>query len=114
MGKAISLDNDTCWNSWFNEVDVMLEKCKELRDWQDINYREIKKDFLSHKDFQELEDIYEFLHLFFSTIKGTESEVSILDKMLSSMDFLIEHYKQIKLKHKDNPKMMSRIIASWY
>jgi len=114
VGKAIPLDNDTHWNSWFNEVDVVLEKCKELRDWQDINYREIKKDFLSHEDFQELEDIHEFLHPFFSTTKGTESEASTLDEMLSSMDFLIEHYKQMKLKYKDNSKMMSRIIASWY
>ena len=49
-----------------------------------------------------------------SATKGTEGEESSLDDMLMSMDFLIEHFKLQKEKHKNNPQMTTRILASWF
>lgn len=48
----IPLDNDTRWNSWDNEVEVALAVRGPFRDWMDKNYELIKKDYLSHVDWQ--------------------------------------------------------------
>lgn len=52
VGRVIPLDNDTRWNSWDNEVEVALAVRGPFRDWMDKNYELIKKDYLSHVDWQ--------------------------------------------------------------
>jgi len=41
IGRAIPLDNDTRWNSWFKEVEVALLNRRKLRDWIDQHYDEL-------------------------------------------------------------------------
>jgi hypothetical protein len=114
VGRAIPLDNETRWNSWAIEVAVALSKRKEINSWQEDHHGELGEDRLEFKDWQELQQVDEFLQPFLSATKGTEGEESSLDDMLMSMDFLIEHFKLQKEKHKNNPQMTTRILASWF
>lgn len=114
VGRAIPLDNETRWNSWAIEVAVALSKRKEINSWQEDHHSELGEDRLEFKDWQELQQVDEFLQPFLSATKGTEGEESSLDDMLMSMDFLIEHFKLQKEKHKNNPQMTTRILASWF
>jgi hypothetical protein len=114
VGKAIPLDNDTRWNSWFDEIDVALEKRKEIMSWTDDHYHVLSKDALSFEDWEELEQIHSFLSLFQQITKATEGDSSTLDEMLSSMDFLVIQYKEAQLRYKGNPRMTARILASWF
>ncbi|OWT42311.1 transposase [Pochonia chlamydosporia 170] len=109
-----TLDNETRWNSWAIEVAVALSKRKEINSWQEDHHSELGEDRLEFKDWQELQLVDEFLQPFLSATKGTEGEESSLDDMLMSMDFLIEHFKLQKEKHKNNPQMTTRILASWF
>jgi hypothetical protein len=112
IGRAIPLDNDTRWNSWYTMIGTALEK-KELMSWIGDNYEHFPNDALSHANWQELKDIHEFLHPFFRVSKRQGRE-STLDEVLSHMDFLIHHYQQAKQKHRRNAHFSARLLASWY
>ena len=113
IGRAIPLDNDTRWNSWYVMIDTALDKKKELMGWIADNYQLFPNDALSHANWQELKDIHEFLHPFFRVSKCQGRE-STLDEVLSHMDYLIHHYHQAKQKYRRNPHFTSRLLASWY
>lgn len=114
VGRAIPLDNETRWNSWAVQVAVALSKRKEINNWQEDHHNELGEDRLEFTDWQELQQIDQFLQPFQSATKGTEGEKNSLDDMLMSMDFLVEHFKQQKEEHKNNSRMTSRILASWF
>lgn len=113
IGRAIPLDNDTRWNSWYVMIDTALDKKKELMGWIADNYQLFPNDALSHANWQELKDIHEFLHPFFRVSKCQGRE-STLDEVLSHVDYLIHHYHQAKQKYQRNPHFTSRLLASWY
>jgi len=112
IGRAIPLDNDTRWNSWYTMIGTALDKKKELMCWIDDNYQHFPDDALSHADWQELKDIHEFLHPFFRVSKRQGRE-STLDEVLSHMDFLIHHYRQAKEKYRRNAHFTSRLLCSF-
>ena len=113
IGRAIPLDNDTRWNSWFKEVEVALLNRRKLRDWIDQHYDDLGDDVLSREDWQELEDISEFLQPFVHCTLDTQGFTATLDRTFESMEFVIKHFADMKLKHRNNPRMVTRILASW-
>lgn len=114
VGRAIPLDNDTRWNSWFDEIDVALKYRKELVGWINDNYQSISKDALSFEHWEELAEVHSFLAVFKEITKSTEGESNTLDQMLSSMDFLVTHFRAAQQKYEANPRMTTRILASWF
>lgn len=114
IGRAIPLDNDTRWNSWFKEVEVALLKRRELREWIDENWDELGDDTLSREDWQELEEIKEFLQPFVDCTLDTQGITATLDRTFESMEFIIKHFTDMKSKHGSNPRMLTRILASWF
>jgi hypothetical protein len=114
IGRAIPLDNDTRWNSWFKEVEVALLNRRKLRDWIDQHYDDLGDDVLSREDWQELEDISEFLQPFVHCTLDTQGFTATLDRTFESMEFVIKHFADMKLKHRNNPRMVTRILASWF
>ena len=41
-------------------------------------------------------------------------ETNMLDQMLSSMEFLVAHFRAAQLKYNANPCMMTHLLASWF
>ena len=114
IGRAIPLDNDTRWNSWFTEVDVALLKRRELRDWIDEHWNELGDDVLSREDWQELEDIKEFLQPFVDCTLNTQGITATLDRTFESMELIVKHFADMKIKHSHNPQMLTRILTGWF
>jgi hypothetical protein len=115
-GRAIPLDNDTRWNSWAKEIEAALAMRKGIRGCLDDHYDELKEDYLSHEDWQELEDIFSFLEAFLFATKDTEGKVNTLDDMLLSMDYLVQQYKEQKERCalSNHPRLEARVLASWF
>ena len=114
IGRAIPLDNDTRWNSWFIEVEVALLKRRELRDWIDEHWNELGDDALSREDWQELEDIKEFLQPFVDCTLNTQGITATLDRAFESMELIVKHFTDMKIKHSHNPQMLTRILTGWF
>jgi hypothetical protein len=114
IGRAIPLDNDTRWNSWFTEIDIALLKRKELRDWIDEHWNELGDDVLSREDWQELEDIKEFLQPFVDCTLNTQRITATLDPTFESMELIIKHFTKMKIKHNHNPQMLIQILTGWF
>jgi len=114
IGRAIPLDNDTRWNSWFIEIEVALLKRRELRDWIDEHWNELEDDVLSREDWQELEDIKEFLQPFQDCTLNTQGITATLDHTFESMELIIKHFTDMKIKHNNNPQMLTRILTGWF
>lgn len=112
IGRAIPLDNDIRWNSWLAEIEVALLKRRELRDWIDEHWDDLDDDVLSREDWQELEDIKEFLQSFLDCTLNTQGIMATLDLTFESMELIIKHFTDMKIKHSNNPQMLMRILAS--
>jgi hypothetical protein len=108
------LDNDTRWNSWFIEVEVALLKCRELRDWIDEHWNKLGDDALSREDWQELEDIKEFLQPFADCTLSTQGITATLDYTFESIELIVKHFTDMKIKHSYNPQMLTRILTGWF
>lgn len=114
VGRAIPLDNDTRWNSWFTEVNVTLVKRKEIRDWIEEHWCDLGEDILTREDWQELEDIKEFLQPFVDCTLNTQGMQASLDTTFTNMEFLIKHFNDMKIKHSENPQFNSRVHTAWF
>jgi hypothetical protein len=114
IGRAIPLGNNTRWNSWSTEVDVALTKRRELRDWIEEHWDELGEDTLDRDDWQELEDIKEFLQPFVDCTLNTQGITDSLDTTFTAMEFFVKHFNEMKNKHKDNPQINARVLTAWF
>ena len=85
-----------------------------MRDWIDEHWNELGDDALSREDWQELEDIKEFLQLFLDCTLNTQGVTVTLDCTFESMELIIKHFTDMKIKHSHNPRMLTRILTGWF
>ncbi|KAN0072534.1 hypothetical protein V8E54_009463 [Elaphomyces granulatus] len=115
IGRAIPLDNDTRWNSWYyTEINVALLKRRELKVWIDDHWSELGVDALFREDWQELDDIRDFLQPFVDCTLGTQGYLATLDWAFESMELIISHFEKMKIKYRNNPQMLTRIMTGWF
>ena len=74
-GKQLGLDNDTRWNSWYELLDVTLDKREHVEWYQKRYYADLKDDFLTPEDWQTLEETKSFLHPFHRVTKRLKATV---------------------------------------
>lgn len=112
IGRALPRDNDTRWNSWFRLIDVAIERRAKFMDWIQENHSRIEKDALDHNDWNELKDIHAFLQVFYQ-ISVRQGRENTLDEVLSHMDFLHEHFTEIKNRAFSDPRFYARFHVAW-
>ena len=102
--KMLTLDNDTRWNSWFTMLERAIELRPHINKTIEKHYAEIKLDFLTPEDWKTLNDTYEFLQPFYRVTMETQGDRATLDRTLSTMDFLINHFKksEVRLINRNN------------
>jgi hypothetical protein len=121
-GRLIPRDNSTRWNSWFMMLDVALRLRGHINNFIDSEMDKLadrgasslRLDYLSPNEWQELQDVHAFLQPFAEVTKKTEGHSPTLDEVLTSMDFLISHFKNAKRTYSQDPMMMERLINGWY
>ncbi|KAK5013814.1 hypothetical protein LTR60_003666, partial [Cryomyces antarcticus] len=102
------------WNSWWKEIHVAIKLQRHIRSYIDDHYKELKADWLNREQWEELKEIHDFLQAFYDITIDTQGDCSSMDQILTSMDFLVQHYNDAKIKYKDDVNVLSRIISSWY
>ena len=109
------MDNDTRWNSWYNMILVALKLKDAIAKYQEDFVGEFDEaDLLNAADWKALENIRDFLQPFERVIKETEGDKATLDKVLFTMDFMVEHYKRALEKYATNSKLYNCIRTSWH
>jgi hypothetical protein len=99
-GRAIPMDNDTRWNSWFLVIQVIKEPAvraaidEYTRKW----YAEVKNDYLSPEDWQVVDDTHDFLLTFYEVTLLNQGDFSTIDQTLYTMDILIKHYERSNVR----------------
>lgn len=73
-----------------------------------------EKDILNAADWKALENIRDFLQPFERVIKETEGDKATLDKVLFTMDFMVQHFKRSLEKYATNSKLCDCIRTSWH
>jgi len=99
-GRAIPMDNETRWNSWYFMILVALEPRvrQAIGKYQENYVNEFDDDdILNLTDWKALESIRDFLQPFQRVTKETEGDKGTLDQVLYTMDFMVEHFKVSKV-----------------
>ena len=89
-GRMIPLDNSTRWNSWHSMISVAISLENELDIFCKSHFKDLEADYLSPQHWQRLRTIEKFLRYF-------EGDDATLDKVLHTMDILIQCFKDSKV-----------------
>ena len=104
------MDNDTRWNLWYDMILVALKLKDAIIKYQEQYTEEFnKEDILNATNQRALENIRDFLQPFQKVTKETEGNKATLDKVLYTIDFMVEHFKLSLYKHATNPKLYNCI-----
>jgi len=90
-GRRIPLDNRTRWNSWYHMLTVALKHRVAVDKYVEENLSMLQKDCLNPQDWQLLRIISDFLAPFEKATLKLQGDDATLDKVLPTMDILIEH-----------------------
>src|SRR6266568_451604 len=109
------MDNETRWNLWYKIILVALELRAAIGKYQEEYIDEFdEEDILNTTDWKALESIRDFLQPFERVTKETEGDHATLDKVLYTMDFMVEHFKTSLEKYATNLKLYNCIYTSWH
>jgi hypothetical protein len=113
-GHHLAQDNSTRWNSWERMLTVALALRDAIEDyfdqWEDDNCAE---DKLTKKEWATLENIRSFLNKLKMATKALEGHAATLDRVLPSMDFILDVFERGKRANVDNVIMAPMYNAGW-
>jgi hypothetical protein len=113
-GRRLVRDNSTRWNSWFMMIRTAIEPRIQLAiNLFCIKYQDTKNDLLSDDDWSQLQKIHAFLKSFHEATLATEGRTASIEKVLPTMDFLLERFENAKIEYADDPFMGPCCNAGW-
>ncbi|KAM3448795.1 hypothetical protein NHJ6243_010066 [Beauveria neobassiana] len=74
---------------------------------------DLRDDFLTLDDWQQLKDVSHFLHPFYRATLSTEGNNATLDRTLKTMDILIKHFENSKDKFIANTHLSACLMTGW-
>ncbi|KAM3536760.1 hypothetical protein ARSEF1564_010317 [Beauveria bassiana] len=113
-GRQLGLDNDTRWNSWYILINRAIELEQAMDQYTKTFQDDLRDDFLTLDDWQQLKDISHFLHPFYRATLSTEGDNATLDRTLKTMDVLIKHFEKSKDKFIANTHLSACLMTGWY
>lgn len=106
-------DNGTRWNSWYGMLDWAIRKIKGAIITLTNEDPALKDDVLSAKDWIDLAYIRDFLQGFHDATKMTESLGATLDRVLPTMDFLIERFESAATQFMEHHELSESIQTGY-
>jgi hypothetical protein len=76
-------------------------------------YQENNNDLLSEKDWQDLQKLQDFLLFFYDATLATEGHDATIEKVLPTMDFLLEQFETAKCTYADDRFMSPCCNSGW-
>jgi len=114
-GKRLVRDNKTRWNSWYAMIDCAIQE--RLRLAVDLYChqagRDMEADCLSTEDWIVLTNIHHFLKFFHQATLATEGHTATLERVLSTMEFLLEQLEIGKLAYSNDSYIGPCINSAW-
>jgi hypothetical protein len=114
-GKRLVRDNKTRWNSWYAMIDCAIQE--RLRLAVDLYChqagREMQADSLSSEDWVVLTNIHHFLRLFHQVTLETEGHAATRERVLSTIEFLLEQLEISKLQYSSDAYIRPCINSAW-
>ena len=71
------------------------------------------RDHLTDIDYETLEKIFYFLKALYDATVYTEGHTATLDRVLPSMEFVLDHFEKGKILHVDDPFLGPYINSGW-
>ena len=113
QGLNLIRDNSTRWNSWFRMIDCYLEpRHREAIDVFTVRDK-LTEDQLSEADWDNLQKIRDFLQCFEDATLATEGKAATLEKVLPTMDFLLEQFEEGKARYVNDRYMLPCCNSGW-
>ena len=112
QGHNLSRDNSTRWNSWYKMISTAM-KLKVAVNVYCTQYQENDADLLLPEDWKHLQQIQEFLQSFHDATLSTESRDATIERVLPTMDFLLDQFEQGKLLYSEDPFMSPCYNSGW-
>jgi hypothetical protein len=113
QGKRLARDNQTRWNSWY----YMIHQALLLRPAIDVfcaqTGQDLTADVLTNEDWVTLQHINQYLKFFHQATIATEGHYDTIEKVLSTMEFLLEKLEAAKVEFAGDSYMSPSINASW-
>lgn len=94
-------------------LDWVLSRTENAVTKYASNKKDFGADMLNGEDWTMLKHICDFLQPFSDVTKDTEGRQSTLEDVLSSMDFLLQHYEENLEKYMGNPFMTASLDAGY-
>lgn len=112
--KMLRRDNDTRWNSWLLMLESAIELETTIRVFLDLHHKEISANALSRDEWDTIRETIAILLPFKDATKALEGDSTTLDEVLQSMDFLIEHVKEMQQEHASNAHLSASLLTIWF
>jgi hypothetical protein len=114
-GKRLVRDNKTRWNSWYAMIDCAIQERIHLAIdlFCHQTGKDIEADWLSHKDWAVLTNIHHFLKFFHQATLATEGQRATIERILSTMEFLLEQLELGKLEYINDSHISPCINSAW-
>ena len=87
-------DNATRWNSWYEMLDWTLRKIRPAIIAISNEDVHLSTDILGAEEWKTLTYIRDFLQPFLDATKSTEGHQAGLDRVLPTLDFLLDHFEE--------------------
>ena len=75
--------------------------------------KDIEADWLSHKDWAVLTNIHHFLKFFHQATLATEGQRATIERILSTMEFLLKQLELGKLQYTNDSHISPCINSAW-
>ena len=111
-GRNLSRDNSTRWNSWYKMINTAIQ-LKNAVGLFCMQHQNDQLDLLSSDEWQDLEKLQSFLLFFYDATLSTESRGATVDRVLPTMDFLLEQFEEGKNQYKDDIFMGPCCNSGW-
>lgn len=106
-------DNNTRWNSWYEMLNWAIEKIKPQLIALTHEEPDLSDDLLTADNWKDLIQIRDFLKGFYDTTKVTESRAATLDRVLPTMDFLLERFEEAEVQFATHTFMRESVQAGY-
>lgn len=113
VARRIPLDNRTRWNSWYNLLNIALEREAGINEYVKLNLDSLSNDSLSPRDWVSLRTLHQFLEPFHRATLDTQGDNTRLDRVLFSMDVLLKHIEASLTQFKQSKDLTARIQLCW-
>ena len=108
----LTRDNSTRWNSWYKMINTAIQ-LKSALSLFCLQFHEYQLDMLSANEWKDLKKLQGFLLFFHDATLSTESRGATIDRVLPTMDFLLEQFEEDKTQYKDDMFMGPCCNSGW-